>query len=112
MRKPLVAGNWKMNGTRVKNAQLLAILKNSSVDLQTELAIFPPYIYLEQIQQALSGSSISWGAQNVYQQEEGAYTGEISPKMLKEFGCTYVIVGHSERRQLMGETSAEVAAKF
>lgn len=113
MRRYLVAGNWKMNGTRVTNTQLLTTLKNSIASItQTELVVFPPYIYLEQIQRELGGSGISWGAQNVYQKEEGAYTGEISPKMLKEFGCSYVIVGHSERRQLMGETNTEVAEKF
>lgn len=112
MRKPLVAGNWKMNGSRQMTVDLLSALKYEAASAQTELVVFPPYIFLEQTQTLLAESHIAWGAQNVSQHEDGAFTGEISASMLREFGCSYVIVGHSERRQLFGETSEQVVAKF
>ena len=106
MRIKFVAGNWKMNGTLAANRALL----DSLVDLLVRIpalksAVCPPYPYLAQVQQALSGSGIAWGAQNVSQFDGGAYTGEVSGAMLVDFGCRYVIVGHSERRALLGETS-------
>lgn len=113
MRKPVVAGNWKMFGSRMLIIDLLSALKPSAVDFSNvELVVFPPYVYLQQVKELLAESSIGWGAQNLYPAEEGPFTGEISPGMLKEFDCSYVIVGHSERRHIIGETNEQVAAKF
>jgi triosephosphate isomerase (TIM) len=112
-RTRLVAGNWKMNGSRASNSALLdALLDALERERGAEVAVFPPYPYLEQVAQRLAGTPIAWGAQNVSEHAPGAYTGEVSAAMLREMGCRYVIVGHSERRQLLGETDAQVAAKF
>ena len=110
MRKKLVAGNWKMHGSLAENAALLSELKSALVD--TEAVVCVPFPYLAQVQAALSGTSIAWGAQNLSEQPKGAFTGEVSATMLLDFGCKYVIVGHSERRSLYGETDALVAKKF
>ena len=108
-RTRLVAGNWKMHGNRASIASLLdALLKAGPVGC----AVCAPFPYLAQLAERLRGSSIAWGAQNVSERPRGAYTGEVSAPMLAEFGCRYVIVGHSERRQLFGETDHQVAAKF
>jgi triosephosphate isomerase (TIM) len=105
----LVAGNWKMHGSRASIAALLdALVKEKP----SGCAVCVPFPYLEQVGQRLRGSPIAWGAQNVSEHAQGAYTGEISAAMLAEFGCRYVIVGHSERRQLYCETDAQAAAKF
>jgi triosephosphate isomerase len=104
VRKPLVAGNWKMNGTSASNAQLLdKILAQKDKFSATDVAIFPPAVYLYQVQMALQSSGLSWGTQNLSQFRQGAYTGEISAAMLKDFGCKYVLIGHSERRCLYAE---------
>ena len=113
MRRKLVAGNWKMHGSLAQNEALLGALKSGAAQLgRMDMAICPPFPYLAQLQQVLSGSSVAWGAQDVHQLEKGAYTGEVSASMLKDFGCAYVIVGHSERRSLYGESSRLVAEKF
>jgi triosephosphate isomerase (TIM) len=113
MRARLVAGNWKMHGSLAANAQLLDALKRSLKPVDgVRYAVCAPYPYLPQIAQALSGSAVSWGAQNVSEHDAGAYTGEVSGAMLKEFGCRYAIVGHSERRSLYSEDDGKVAAKF
>lgn len=113
MRQPMVAGNWKMYGSRASVAQLLNAIKQGSAQIQgVELVVFPPYLFIEQASVALANSQIAWGAQNVSAQVEGAFTGEISPNMLVDFGCRYVLVGHSERRTLYGETNIIVAEKF
>jgi triosephosphate isomerase len=102
-----------MNGTVAGIKHLLQdLLQNREIFASMEMAVFPPYIYLELVSQYLKGSPITWGAQNVFNEASGAYTGEISIDMLKEFNCRYVIVGHSERRTLFGETDNIVAAKF
>jgi triosephosphate isomerase (TIM) len=112
-RTRLVAGNWKMHGTRAANSALLeALLPELGRQVGVECALCPPYPYLEQVCGRLKGTPIACGAQNVSEHAQGAYTGEVSAAMLKEFGCRYVIVGHSERRQLYGESDARVAAKF
>src|SRR6185436_13755248 len=113
MRRRLVAGNWKMHGNRAANAALLdAVLAGIGGIGEVECAVCVPYPYLAQAADRLRGTPLAWGAQNVSEHAQGAYTGEVSAAMLAEHGCRYVIVGHSERRQLYGETDAQVAAKF
>jgi triosephosphate isomerase len=113
MRARFVAGNWKMNGSLRANAELLAALKSGLARSENvAYAVCAPFPYLPQVSAALAGSAIAWGAQDVCEHELGAYTGEVSGAMLKEFGCRYAIVGHSERRSLYGEEDARVAAKF
>ncbi len=113
MRRFLVAGNWKMNGSRAANAALLDELRSGfRASDGVELLVCPPFPYLAEVTEALAGSGIATGAQNVSQHESGAFTGEVAATMLKDIGCDYVIVGHSERRALMGESSDVVAAKF
>jgi len=112
-RRPLVAGNWKMNGTKESVARLLGDLKHGCERVEAaELAVLVPYVFLQQTEAALMRSQIAWGAQDVFYTANGAYTGEISASMLFDFNCTYVIVGHSERRQLLGDTNEIVARKF
>ena len=113
MRSRLVAGNWKMHGSLAANARLLDALKNGlKPGAGTVFAECAPFPYLAQLAAALSGSQIAWGAQNVSEHDSGAYTGDVSGAMLREFGCRYAIVGHSERRGLYGENDGRVAAKF
>ena len=112
-RSRLVAGNWKMHGSRASNGALLqAVLAGLPRESGAEVVVCPPYPYLQQVSERLAGTSIAWGAQNLSEHGSGAYTGEVSAAMIKELGCRYVIVGHSERRTLYGETDAQVAAKF
>src|SRR5262245_32877020 len=113
MRARFVAGNWKMNGSLRANAGLLDALKESAKRSDgVNRAVCVPFPYLPQVSAALAGGPIALGAQNVSEHDSGAYTGEVSGAMLKEFGCRYAIVGHSERRALYGEDDAKVAAKF
>lgn len=113
MRARLVAGNWKMHGDLAGNARRLDALKAGLKPVEgTTYAVCVPYPYLHQAAAVLSGSPIAWGAQNVSEHDAGAYTGEVSAAMLREFGCRYAIVGHSERRSLYGESDQRVAAKF
>jgi triosephosphate isomerase len=110
MRKKLVAGNWKMNGSRASNESLLQQLR--SVDVSgAGMVVFPPFPYLQQCAEQVAGSGLGLGAQDLSEFEGGAYTGEVSGGMLAELGCGYVIVGHSERRTLHGETNEQVARK-
>ena len=111
MKKKLIAGNWKMNGTAASNAVLLQALLAQSADWQCLVAVCVPAVYLAQVQGIVEGTGISLGSQDVSAFETGAYTGEISASMLKDFAARYAIVGHSERRQYHGETDATVAAK-
>lgn len=113
MRPTIIAGNWKMNGNKESIAKLLTgIRMGIDKDSQSEIMVFPPFPYLAETQQILQGSEITWGAQNVSQHHEGAYTGEVSFNMIKEFGCTAAIIGHSERRHQFGESNEMVAEKF
>lgn len=106
-------GNWKMHGSLDQNAQLLnqLIAGLGNAHSQTDIVVCAPHPYLAQLQQLLSGSPIQWGAQNMSEHEAGAFTGEVSATMLKDFGCQWVLLGHSERRALYGETDTLVLAK-
>ncbi len=110
MRRTLIAGNWKMNGSLAANATLLEGIR-AGAPVTCDLAVCVPAPYLAQAQSALSGSAVRWGAQDVSEHESGAYTGEVSAPMLKDFSCTYVIVGHSERRSYHAESDELVARK-
>jgi triosephosphate isomerase len=113
MRRRIVAGNWKMHGSRAENAQLVEALASAPGGAgAAECVIFPPFVYLYEIARALRDSSLGLGAQDVCAEATGAYTGEVSAAMLKDVGCAYVLVGHSERRALYGEDDALVARKF
>ncbi|MCM3562234.1 MAG: triose-phosphate isomerase [Hydrogenophaga sp.] len=109
--KKLIAGNWKMNGGLAANEALLRALLAQIGSPAAEVAVCAPTPYLAQMQSLLHGTAIAWGAQDVSPHEQGAYTGEVSVAMLRDFGCRFAIVGHSERRQYHGETDALVAAK-
>jgi triosephosphate isomerase (TIM) len=111
MRRKLVVGNWKMNGGRAANEALLAELQAAQGAWSCDAAVCAPFPYLGQVGQRLAGSPLAWGAQDCSAHESGAYTGEVAAAMLAEFGCRYVIVGHSERRALHGETDQIVADK-
>ncbi|HEY6094892.1 MAG TPA: triose-phosphate isomerase [Gallionellaceae bacterium] len=112
MRRKLVVGNWKMVGLLARNKALLEGVLAGVRDLkQADYAVCVPFPYLAQVQSLLQGSNVSWGAQNLSQHTEGAFTGEVAPGMLLDFGCKYVIVGHSERRSMYGESDDVVAAK-
>lgn len=110
MRRKLVVGNWKMNGSRAANAELLAGL-NAAGPWTADVAVCAPFPYLADVALSLQGGRIGWGAQDCSAHESGAFTGEVSASMLAEFGCRFVIVGHSERRALHGESDQLVADK-
>lgn len=113
MRKPLVAGNWKMHGSKSMVTSLLkSLLAGSSPQDAVDLVVFPPFPYLYRAQKLLRDSSITWGAQTLNPAAQGAHTGEVSASMLLDLGCRYVLVGHSERRRLYGESDSDVAARF
>jgi triosephosphate isomerase len=113
MRNYLIAGNWKMNGSTAGNQELVAGIAAGAPDSdRVELLVCPPFPYLAAVSDASAGSKVMVGAQNVSEHESGAYTGEVAPSMLLDCGCNYVIVGHSERRTLYGESSGDVADKF
>ena len=111
MRRKLVAGNWKMNGNLGANQALLEELKSRLQGNECDVAVCPPAPYLAQCQAVLTGTEIRWGAQDLSMHDAGAFTGEISAGMLRDFACSYVIVGHSERRTLHAESDEQVAAK-
>jgi len=112
-RKPLVVANWKMHGQQAWIEGFVSEFVRAQGPLQHgEVVLCPPFVFLAQLQAALKKTQIGVGAQNVHGAEQGPFTGEVSAPMLKEFDCTHVIVGHSERRTLFGETDATVAARF
>ena len=111
MRRPLVAGNWKMHGTRGSADALVADVV-AKLPSAADVAVLPPFPYVAALIQAHRGSGLSFGAQDVSEHVQGAYTGEVSAAMLKDIGCTYVLAGHSERRQHHGESDDLVARKF
>jgi len=105
MRTPMIAGNWKMNLTRKEASELaLSIKKGIDPDLKHEVLFAPSFTNLETVKNAISDSNILLSAQNMFWEEKGAFTGEVSPAQLKDIGCDYVIIGHSERRKILGET--------
>lgn len=113
MRQALVVGNWKMHGSRESATALISAIVAGVDSLESaDTVICPPYPYLALASKLLSGSPVALGAQNLSEHAPGAYTGEVCAAMLVESGCRYVIVGHSERRSLFGETDAVVAKKF
>lgn len=111
MRTKLVAGNWKMHGSLAANLGLLHAVRDGAKD-GADVALCVPYPYLAQAQSVLNGSHVAWGAQDVSEHAQGAWTGEVSAAMLADFSCRYVLVGHSERRSFFGDTDSVVAAKF
>ncbi|MGH8671024.1 MAG: triose-phosphate isomerase [Burkholderiales bacterium] len=113
MRRKLVAGNWKMYGSLSSNNALLDGIVEGVRELHERMhcAVCVPFPYLYQAQAVLRGSTVAWGAQNSSEHAKGAYTGEVAPAMLVDFGCRYVILGHSERRALYGDDDAQVARK-
>lgn len=113
MRRVLVAGNWKLNGSFESIETLMSGIKAGMEEVGgADMAVCPPYVYLSSVHDLLAGTDIALGAQDVSDQDTGAFTGEVSAPMLKELGCQYVIVGHSERRNLYGESDEFTARKF
>jgi triosephosphate isomerase len=115
MRKPFVAGNWKMNTDSYSSVALAEAIAASSSDLagpSVTVAVIPPFVYLQAVAKAVSSSHIGLGSQDIYFEQNGAFTGEISASMLKDIGCTYVLCGHSERRHVIGETDELVNKKI
>jgi len=114
MRRPLVVGNWKMNGSRSSSIELAGNIAKifGAGEERVECAVCPPDVFLADVSATLASSGVGIGAQNVSQYAKGAYTGDVSASMLAEFDCKYVLVGHSERRAIFGESSSQVAAKF
>jgi len=113
MRQPLVAGNWKMHGSRAENASLVrSLLDLLRPEQRAEVLLCPPFAYLWETGRMLKDTDVALGAQSVCAEAQGAFTGEVSAAMLKDVGCHYALVGHSERRQIFGESDALVARKF
>jgi triosephosphate isomerase len=113
MRTPFIAGNWKMNLDRATAAQLAKdVASRAGQFSQVEVAVCPPSVYLDVVSGALDGSTVGLGAQNMYHEPSGAFTGEVSAAMLLDVGCRYVILGHSERRNILGETDQQVNQKL
>ena len=111
-RRRIVAGNWKMHGSRSGNAALIDALSAGSLDESVQCLVFPPFVYLAEVARLLAGTPLGMGAQNLCAEAPGAFTGEVAAAMLKDVGCTHVLVGHSERRVLYAEDDALVARKF
>lgn len=112
MRRSLVVGNWKMNGTQASAIKLASDILSGLNGADAEIAVCVPYVYFSDVKQLVEGTQLALGAQNVGDKESGAYTGEISATMLKDFDCQFAIVGHSERRAYYGDSNAMVAARF
>lgn len=109
MRQPLIAGNWKMNNNDAESVELVSKLREMISGVkEVEVVVAPPYTALGSVAEVIKDSNISLSAQNMFWEEKGAFTGEISPSMLKDIGCQYTIIGHSERRQYFGETNETV----
>ena len=111
-KKRFVAGNWKMNGSLAQNRDLLNALIETVKNAESDVVVFPPAIYIQQVATMVEGTNIKVGVQNISPEAKGAFTGEISLSMVNDFGCDYVLIGHSERRTLYGETNEDVAKKM
>lgn len=111
-RSPVVAGNWKMNGDLTFIRELLTQLMAGVPESGVEILVFPPFVYLQAVSQLIGDCPIELGAQSVHWRQSGAFTGEIAPQMVRDLGCRYTLVGHSERRTLFGEINDIVAKKF
>lgn len=112
MRKPLIAGNWKMHGSQAQVQSLIHGIKQGIADINANVLIIPTHVHLSEAKQLLNGTPIALGSQNLYMGAQGAFTGEVSGPMLKDIGCQYVLIGHSERRAIFKEDLTLVAAKF
>lgn len=113
MRRPFIAGNWKMNTNRASAVALAEAVAKQAASLEgVDLAVCPPSCYLDAVGRAIAGSKVALGAQNMYHEKDGAFTGELSAAMLCDLGCKYVILGHSERRHILGETDAAINKKL
>ena len=114
MRKPFVAGNWKMNTNSRISIDLAKAIASASAEIagvSVDVAVCPPFVYLQSVAKVLNSTSIGVGAQDIYTETEGAFTGEISASMLKDIGCSYALCGHSERRHVIGETDELINKK-
>jgi triosephosphate isomerase len=112
MRQPMVAGNWKMNGSSDSIKELITGIKAGVSEANAEVVVCPPFVYIPMVAEVVAGTAIKLGAQNMCAQDAGAHTGEVSGPMLKDVGCEYVIIGHSERRAMYGETDEVTADKY
>jgi len=112
MRQPMVAGNWKMNGSSDSVKELMSGIKAGVGEANAEVVVCPPFVYIPSVADAIGDSGIKLGSQNMCDQDAGAFTGEVSGPMLKDVGCEYVIIGHSERRAMYGETDEVTAVKY
>ncbi|MEE9309734.1 MAG: triose-phosphate isomerase [Cocleimonas sp.] len=112
MRKILVAGNWKLNGSKESIKELLSGILAGMSEAKTDVAVCAPYIYIPLVQEILEGTEVGYGSESISENDSGAFTGEISGSMLNDFACQYAIVGHSERRTIFGEQDADTANKF
>ncbi|EOD00766.1 triose-phosphate isomerase [Caldisalinibacter kiritimatiensis] len=112
MRTPIIAGNWKMNKTISEGVELVNKIKDVAAKTDVEVVVCVPFVSLDAIKKELEGTEVKLGAQNMHWEESGAFTGEISPLMLKEIGIDYVVIGHSERRQYFNETDETVNKKI
>ena len=111
MKKKMIAGNWKMNSDTASATEIIAGILDAANASSHDVVIAPPFVYLSSVAEKISGSKIRLSAQNLADHESGAFTGEVSAKMLSDVGCSHVLVGHSERRQMYGETNSMVAQK-
>jgi len=112
MRRPLIAGNWKMNLDRAASVALAEGVAKATAGVDSaDVAVCPPFVYIDPVAKALAGSKVGLGAQDMYHEAKGAFTGEISAAMLVDLGCKYVILGHSERRHVLGETDPQINKK-
>ena len=113
MRQIMIAGNWKMNGSTSSVKELIAGIKAGMASVnKAAVVVCPPALYIAQVMAAIAGSKIKCGSQNICDQDKGAFTGELAGSMLKDLGCEYAIIGHSERRSLYGESDALIAQRF
>ena len=112
MRRLLIVGNWKMNLNRKDASKLASAISEQTAQYpEVDLAVCPPFVYIDSVAQAIGEATLGLGSQNVYHEANGAFTGEISVSMLQDFGCQYVILGHSERRHILGETDDDINKK-